>query len=76
MKSALPRIRPSALQEITVVTPNIHWSDIGGLESVKMKMRELIEWPMLYAAKLAQFRINPPKGVLLYGPPGRECDKS
>ena len=70
VKRALPRIRPSALREITVVSPNVHWSDIGGLETVKSKMKELIEWPMLYASKLARFHINPPKGVLLYGPPG------
>lgn len=60
----------SALREITVVSPNVHWSDIGGLETVKSKMKELIEWPMLYASQLARFHINPPKGVLLYGPPG------
>ena len=70
VKRALPRIRPSALREITVVSPNVHWSDIGGLETVKSKMKELIEWPLLYASQLARFHINPPKGVLLYGPPG------
>lgn len=48
----------------------MHWNDIGGLETVKAKMRELIEWPVLYASKLQQFNITPPKGVLLYGPPG------
>ncbi|KNB43455.1 ATPase [Blastocystis sp. subtype 4] len=74
VKRALPRIRPSALREITVVSPNVHWSDIGGLETVKSKMKELIEWPMLYASQLARFHINPPKGVLLYGPPG--CSKT
>ena len=70
VKRSLPHVRPSALREITVVNPNIHWSDIGGLENVKRRMRELIEWPMMYSAQLARFHITPPKGVLLYGPPG------
>lgn len=52
----------------------IHWSDIGGLETVKQKMIELIEWPLLYSDKLQHFHITPPKGVLLYGPPG--CSKT
>ena len=41
---------------------------------MKQKMIELIEWPLLYADKLQYFNINPPKGVLLYGPPG--CSKT
>ena len=49
----------------------MHWTDIGGLETVKAKLKELIEWPILYASKLKQFNISPPKGVLLYGPPGK-----
>lgn len=49
----------------------MHWRDIGGLETVKSKLRELIEWPTLFADKLARFHVSPPKGVLLYGPPGR-----
>ena len=48
----------------------MHWSDVGGLEAVKSKLRELIEWPTLFADKLARFHVSPPKGVLLYGPPG------
>ena len=76
MKEAIQHIRPSALREIAVTVPNVpifpndnkqvHWSDIGGLEEVKKKMIELIEWPMLYADKLQYFQITPPKGVLLY----------
>ena len=53
-----------------MIVTQVHWSDVGGLENVKSKLRELIEWPTLFADKLARFHVSPPKGVLLYGPPG------
>lgn len=72
--SVLPRIRPSALREVAVTRPNVHWRDIGGLEPVKARLRELLEWPLRFAAQFARFHLAPPKGVLLYGPPG--CSKT
>ena len=70
----LPRIRPSSLREIVITNPSVHWSDVGGLQSIKMKLQELIEWPVRYASQLERFHVTPPKGVLLYGPPG--CSKT
>ena len=70
----MPRIRPSALREVSISSPNVHWRDIGGLEAVKARLRELLEWPMRVADQFARFHLAPPKGVLLYGPPG--CSKT
>ncbi|OHT08183.1 ATPase, AAA family protein [Tritrichomonas foetus] len=50
------------------------WSDIGGLSSTKVAVREAVEWPLTRSNELKQFGIQPPKGVLLYGPPG--CGKT
>ena len=48
----------------------VKYEDIGGLEDILIRVRELVELPMRYPEAFARLRIDPPKGVLLYGPPG------
>ncbi|KAF8531969.1 AAA family ATPase [Gautieria morchelliformis] len=72
--SALTSIRPSALREVFVETPQVLWSDIGGQATVKQKLKECVEWPLLHPATFERLGVSPPKGVLLYGPPG--CSKT
>jgi len=67
---ALKVVRPSAMREVLVETPNVSWEDIGGLESVKQELREAIEWPLKYPETFKRMGIRPSKGILLYGPPG------
>ncbi len=69
-KEALKVVRPSAMREVLVETPNVRWKDIGGLDEVKQELREAIEWPLKYPKAFKRLGIKPPKGVLLYGPPG------
>ncbi len=69
-KDALKVVRPSAMREVLVETPNIGWKDIGGLENVKQELREAVEWPLKYSESFINLGIKPPKGLLLYGPPG------
>ncbi|WP_424358502.1 CDC48 family AAA ATPase [Methanocella sp. MCL-LM] len=69
-EEALRIIQPSALREIMIEVPNVTWGDIGGLESVKMLLREAVEWPLRYADSFRRIGVEAPKGVLLYGPPG------
>jgi transitional endoplasmic reticulum ATPase len=71
---AYKEITPTALREVEIETPNVTWDDIGGLEDVKQKLIESIEWPIKYADRFEKLGIKPPKGVLLYGPPG--CGKT
>lgn len=73
-KKALKEVRPSALREILVEIPNIHWSDVGGLDHVKAALKEMVEWPLKYPDIFERMGIDPPKGILLYGPPG--CGKT
>lgn len=74
MLSSLTSIRPSALREVFIETPQVLWSDIGGQAVVKQKLKECVEWPLLHPATFERLGVSPPKGVLLYGPPG--CSKT
>ncbi|WP_297508645.1 CDC48 family AAA ATPase [Thermococcus sp.] len=67
---ALKMVEPSALREVLIEVPNVHWEDIGGLENVKQELREAVEWPLKYPEAFMGLGITPPKGILLYGPPG------
>jgi transitional endoplasmic reticulum ATPase len=71
---AYKEITPSALREVYVEIPNVEWSDIGGLEQVKQELREAVEWPIKHPEAFKRMGIKPPKGILLYGPPG--CGKT
>ena len=67
---ALKVVRPSAMREVLVETPDVNWSDIGGLEEIKEKLKEAVEWPLKKPEVFKRMGIRPPKGILLYGPPG------
>jgi len=69
-EAALKEITPSALREVYLETPEVHWDDIGGLEDVKRELKEAVEWPLKYPELYKRLGYNMPKGVLLYGPPG------
>ncbi len=67
---ALKTVRPSAMREVLVETPNIGWSDVGGLEKVKQELKEVVEWPLKSPEVFKRMGIRPSRGILLYGPPG------
>jgi transitional endoplasmic reticulum ATPase len=71
---AYKKIEPSAMREVMIQRPNVRWGDIGDLEDVKKKLREIIEWPLKSPELFKKAGIKPPKGILLYGPPG--CGKT
>jgi transitional endoplasmic reticulum ATPase len=71
---AYKNIDPSALREVFVEIPNVKWSDVGGLEEVKQELTEAVEWPIKFPQSFAKMGIKPPKGVLIFGPPG--CGKT
>jgi transitional endoplasmic reticulum ATPase len=63
-------VEPSAIREVFVEVPSVHWDDVGGLESIKQQLREAITWPLKYEALFSQAKVRPARGVLLAGPPG------
>jgi len=67
---ALKSIRPSALREVFVERPNVHWDDIGDLEKVKEEIKEAVELPLKNPDAFTKIGIRPIKGVLLVGAPG------
>ena len=73
-KDALREIEPSAVREVFVEVPNVTWNQIGGLDEVKQRLREAVEWPLKYPGLFESVHLAPPKGALLSGPPG--CGKT
>ncbi len=69
-KDALKMVEPSAIREVLITKPSTKWSDIGGLESVKETIKEVVEWPLKDPESFKKFGIKPSKGILLHGPPG------
>lgn len=72
--NAYKEITPTAMREVYIEVPTIHWTDIGGLENVKQQLREAVEWPIKNPEVFTRLGIRPPKGILLFGPPG--CGKT
>ena len=68
--NALGSIHPSALREVFVERPNVHWADVGGLENVKQQLKEAVELPIKNPKAFEDMGIRPIKGILLVGAPG------
>ncbi|TFG06148.1 MAG: AAA family ATPase, partial [Promethearchaeota archaeon] len=73
-EDALKEVLPSGIREVFVEVPNVKWDQVGGLEELKQKLIESVEWPLSHPKIFMRMGINPPKGILLYGPPG--CGKT
>ena len=69
-RDALKNVEPSAMREVFLEIPQVKWADVGGLDSAKTELLEAVEWPLKYPEAFEAFHTNPPKGLLLYGPPG------
>ncbi len=67
---ALKNIEPSAMREVFVEVPHVSWNDIGGLEAAKQELSEAVEWPLKYPDLFETVNTKPPRGIMLFGPPG------
>jgi transitional endoplasmic reticulum ATPase len=73
-EEALKEVMPSGIREVFVEVPNVTWDQIGGLEDLKQKLIESVDWPLSHPNIFERMGITPPRGILLYGPPG--CGKT
>lgn len=73
MEHARRITRPTAMHDINLNPPTIHWDDIGGQDDLKKVLSRMIRRTATNSTKSAVLQ-RPPKGLLLYGPPG--CSKT
>ncbi|MFJ1538459.1 AAA family ATPase [Micromonospora chalcea] len=71
---ALEVVRPTTMSASTLELASVTLDDVGGLHEVKQTLTESVLWPLTYPDTFARLGVTPPRGVLLYGPPG--CGKT
>ncbi|HEY2674476.1 MAG TPA: AAA family ATPase [Rugosimonospora sp.] len=72
--AALEVVRPTSMAESTLELAKVTLDDVGDMASVKEVLTESVLWPLTYPDTFARLGVQPPRGVLLYGPPG--CGKT
>ncbi|MFZ4516043.1 MAG: proteasome ATPase [Acidimicrobiia bacterium] len=65
-----PEVEELVLEEV----PDVGYEDVGGLDAQIEQIQDAVELPYLYGDLFKEHRLEPPKGILLYGPPG--CGKT
>ncbi len=72
---AYERVPKAEVEDLVLEeVPDVDYSDIGGLGRQIGQIRDAVELPFLHAELFKEYSLRPPKGVLLYGPPG--CGKT
>ncbi|WP_091654200.1 AAA family ATPase [Micromonospora pallida] len=72
--AALEVVRPTSMASATLELASVTLEDVGDLVEVKETLTESVLWPLTYPDTFARLGVQPPRGVLLYGPPG--CGKT
>jgi len=71
---AMHEVIPTAMREVYVERSKVWWQDVGGLDSIKKSLTDNLVTAMKEPNKFTKIGIKPPKGALIYGPPG--CGKT
>lgn len=74
IKAGFSKVGPSAMREVAIDVPKVHWEDVGGNAVIKQKLKQAVEWPLKHPEAFRRLGIRPPRGILMYGPPG--CSKT
>jgi len=69
-QAAMRGVEPSAMREVFVEVPDVSWTDVGGLEDAKERLRETVQWPLEHPEAYEHVALDPAQGVMLRGPPG------
>ncbi|MFV2019599.1 AAA family ATPase [Micromonospora sp. LOL_023] len=72
--AALEVVRPTSMATSTLELARVTLADVGDMAEVKEMLTESVLWPLTYPDTFARLGVQPPRGVLLYGPPG--CGKT
>jgi transitional endoplasmic reticulum ATPase len=73
-EAALDVVRPTSMADSTLEVATVTLDDVGDMVEVKQTLTESVLWPLTYPDTFARLGVQPPRGVLLYGPPG--CGKT
>lgn len=73
-EAALDVVRPTSMADSTLDVAAVTLDDVGDMAAVKEELTESVLWPLTYPDTFARLGVSPPRGVLLYGPPG--CGKT
>jgi transitional endoplasmic reticulum ATPase len=73
-EAALDVVRPTSMADSTLEVASVTLDDVGDMVEVKQVLTESVLWPLTYPDTFARLGVSPPRGVLLYGPPG--CGKT
>ena len=72
--AALEVVRPTSMADSSLELAKITLDDVGDMAEVKQTLTESVLWPLSYPDTFSRLGVQPPRGVLLYGPPG--CGKT
>ena len=74
LAAARQAVRPTSMAESTLEVASVSLDDVGDMVDVKEALTESVLWPLRYPDTFTRLGVEPPRGVLLYGPPG--CGKT
>ena len=74
IRATLASTPPSVLRDLSVTIPSLPWSSIGGMASTKAALQSTVTHTLTHPAVYAKYKVTPPNGIMLYGPPG--CSKT
>ena len=72
--NAMHEVVPTAMREFYVERPKVWWKDVGGLDKIKKTLTDNLIVAMKEPSKFTKMGVRPPRGALIYGPPG--CGKT